>query len=96
MISLTRLSGSQFVLNSDLIERVDATPDTVVTLVDGKKYVVAEGPEAIIRAVRTHRSQIIALSHVLPDELLGAQGEEFGHDHLAPVAPLRRHQDREV
>ena len=42
MIMLTRLSGSAFVLNSDLIERLDSTPDTVVTLVDGKKYVVAE------------------------------------------------------
>ena len=42
MILLTRLSGSVFVLNADLIERLDSTPDTVVTLVDGKKYVVAE------------------------------------------------------
>ena len=32
MIMLTRLSGSRFVLNSDLIERVDATPDTVISL----------------------------------------------------------------
>ena len=42
MITLTRLSGSVFALNADLIERIDATPDTVVTLVDGKKYVVTE------------------------------------------------------
>ncbi len=45
MIMLTRLSGSAFVLNADLIERLDATPDTVVTLVDGKKYVVAEADD---------------------------------------------------
>ena len=42
MITLTRLSGSVFALNSDLIERVDSTPDTVITLVDGTKYVVLE------------------------------------------------------
>ncbi len=35
MILLTRLSGSPFVLNSDLIERIDSAPDTIVTLVDG-------------------------------------------------------------
>ena len=44
MITLTRLSGTVFALNSDLIERIDATPDTVITLVDGKKYVVTETP----------------------------------------------------
>ena len=42
MISAYATLGSAFVLNSDLIERIDSTPDTVVTLVDGKKYVVAE------------------------------------------------------
>lgn len=95
MIPLTRLSGSEFVLNSDLIERVDATPDTVVTLVDGKKYVVAETPTAIIRAVREHRGQIIAISNVAPyEELLSQPAEEL--NHLAPVAPLRRHQDWEA
>ena len=48
MITLTRLSGTEFVLNCDLIERVDATPDTVVTLVDGKKYVVAESLDDVL------------------------------------------------
>jgi len=42
MIVLTRLNGPSFALNPDLIERVDANPDTVVTLVGGIKYVVAE------------------------------------------------------
>jgi flagellar protein FlbD len=67
MITLTRLSGSVFVLNSDLIERIDATPDSVVTLVDGKKYVVAESLDEIIDAVRTYRGQIVALSSHLAE-----------------------------
>lgn len=71
MITLTRLSGSLFALNADLIERVDATPDTVVTLVDGKKYVVADSLTQVIDAVRRHRGEVIALSTVL-------------HPHLAP------------
>ncbi len=95
MISLTRISGSSFVLNSDLIERVDATPDTVVTLVDGKKYVVSERPAEIIAAVREHRGQVIAISHALPyDDLLSPPVDESAH--LAPVSSLRRHQDREA
>lgn len=60
MIVLTRLSGSVFVLNADLIERLDSTPDTVVTLVDGKKYVVAEGLLEVVENVRTWRGSIIA------------------------------------
>lgn len=91
MISLTRLSGSQFVLNSDLIERVDATPDTVVTLVDGKKYVVSERPLDIIAAVREHRGQVIAFSHDLPYDEPARPTSDASPGHLAPVAPLRRH-----
>ena len=62
MIVLTRLSGSAFVLNADLIERLDSTPDTVVTLVDGKKYVVAEGLVKVVDLVRAWRGGIIAAS----------------------------------
>ena len=62
MITLTRLSGTVFALNSDLIERVDATPDTVVTLVDGKKYVVSDSLEEIISAIRRHRAEVLAMS----------------------------------
>lgn len=60
VIMLTRLSGSVFALNSDLIERVDATPDTVITLVDGAKYVVSESLEYVVAAVRAYRSGVIA------------------------------------
>ena len=42
MIRLTRLSGSELYLNADLICSVEAHPDTVVTLVDGKHYVVVD------------------------------------------------------
>jgi flagellar protein FlbD len=83
MITLTRLSGSVFVLNADLIERLDSTPDTVVTLVDGKKYVVAETLAEITALVRTWRGEIIAAgSH------LGAPAAPHGgrgHQHLAAV-----------
>jgi flagellar protein FlbD len=62
MITLTRLSGTKFALNCDLIERVDATPDTVVTLVDGKKYVVLESLDDVLTSVRRHRGEVLAMS----------------------------------
>ena len=62
MITLTRLSGSMFALNSDLIERVDSTPDTVITLVDGTKYVVRERLREVVDAIRTYRGEVIAES----------------------------------
>lgn len=64
MISLTRLSGSVFLLNADLVERVDETPDTVVTLVDGTKYVVTESLPEIRDRVVTYRAEIVARSSV--------------------------------
>jgi flagellar protein FlbD len=62
VITLTRLSGSVFALNSDLIERVDSTPDTVITLVDGTKYVVREGLAEVVDAIRAYRGAVIAES----------------------------------
>jgi flagellar protein FlbD len=81
MISLTRLSGSVFVLNADLIERLDHTPDTVITLVDGKKYVVAESMEEVVDAIREYRGQVIAFSQLPP------AATTVRPVHLAPVAP---------
>ena len=42
MIVLTRLNRSRFAVNPDLIERVQATPDTTITMVDGATFVVTE------------------------------------------------------
>lgn len=47
MIKITRFNGSEFYLNATLIEMVEATPDSVITLVNGKKVVVKETVEEI-------------------------------------------------
>lgn len=60
MILLTRLNGPRFALNADLIERVEATPDTVVTLSDGTRYIVTDTVEQVVGAVRTFRSEALA------------------------------------
>jgi flagellar protein FlbD len=57
---LTRLNGSPFALNPDLIERVERTPDTVITLVDGKHYVVDEGLDEVITLVQHARAVVLA------------------------------------
>ena len=63
MIVLTRLNGPSFALNPDLIERIDANPDTVVTLVGGIKYVVAESIDELLARVRDFRGQVIAAAY---------------------------------
>ena len=59
MIILTRLNGDKFSLNCDLVERVDAHPDTVVTLVDGTKYLVTESIDAVVDLVRDFRASVL-------------------------------------
>jgi flagellar protein FlbD len=69
MIVLTRLNGPAFALNPDLIERVDANPDTVVTLVSGTKYVVAESLEDLVARVREFRGEVIAAAYAFESTL---------------------------
>ena len=62
MILVTRFNGPPMALNCDLIERAEATPDTVLTLVDGTKYVVRESVEEIIEKVREFRASIVVMA----------------------------------
>ena len=55
MIKLTRLNGVPFYLNSDLIEHIDATPDTVITLTSGPKFLVLEDAEDVCEKVLAFR-----------------------------------------
>ena len=48
MVYLTRLDNSEILLNALLIERIERTPDTVITLTTGKKVVVRETPEEVV------------------------------------------------
>jgi flagellar protein FlbD len=62
MIVVTRLGGHRFALNPDLIERAETTPDTVVTLVDGTRYVLQESVDELVDIVRTFRASIIQMA----------------------------------
>ena len=85
MITLTRLAGKAFLLNADLIERVDSTPDTVVTLVDGTKYVVAEPLAVVLEEVVDYRARIVARATLFESA--------SGQSRLTVVPPLQ-HDDR--
>lgn len=60
MIEVTRLSGSTLVLNADAIERVEATPDTVITLVTGSTYVVRETVAEVVDAALAYKTRVFA------------------------------------
>lgn len=60
MIRLSRLKGEPLVLNSDLIEHIETTPDTVITLTSGQKVMVQERPDEIVSRIIEFRRQIHA------------------------------------
>lgn len=55
MIELTRLNQKTFTVNCDLIEMIEETPDSVVTLTNGKKLIVTESAQTIIEKVIAFR-----------------------------------------
>lgn len=57
MIKVTRLNSKTFLLNSDLIEMMEETPDTVVTLTNGNKYVVSEHIDVLVERIVEFRRQ---------------------------------------
>ena len=59
MISLSRLDGQQIVVNADLIELLEAKPDTIITLVDGTNYVVAESLQEVVSKVRMFKASVL-------------------------------------
>lgn len=58
MIYLTRINHVPLVLNSDLIEHIETTPDTVIHLTNGQSFVVREPPEEVICRVIEFRRAI--------------------------------------
>lgn len=60
MIELTRLNGRPIVLNSDLIKSAEASPDTMLTLINGEKLIVREECGEVIDRVIAYRAQMLA------------------------------------
>jgi len=58
MIELTRINGSQVVVNAELIEFIESTPDTVVSLTSGKKVMVREDVDEVVRRVVAYQRRL--------------------------------------
>ena len=58
MISLTKLNGQTIVVNAELIETVEKTPDTIIGLITGKKFMVKDTVEEVIQKVIQYRQQL--------------------------------------
>lgn len=77
MIRLTRINRTPLIVNSDLIEHIETTPDTVISMTTGQKFVVLEPPDEVIEKVIEFRRAICAYT-------------ESGARRLAP--PIRREE----
>ncbi|MEW6581978.1 MAG: flagellar FlbD family protein [Actinomycetota bacterium] len=66
MITLHRLNGDELVLNAELIEAIEATPDTLVTLVDRRRIMVLEPVDEVVEAVVAYRRRLLGTPLVPP------------------------------
>ncbi|MDA8026349.1 MAG: flagellar FlbD family protein [Actinomycetota bacterium] len=60
MIGVTRLNGEEMVINADLIQRVEANPDTILVLSDGTHYIVREPVDEVVEKVKRFQAEILA------------------------------------
>lgn len=60
MIELTKLNKKKFIMNCELIETIESTPDTVITLRNGKLYIVTEPPDEIVRMTIAYKQLLFS------------------------------------
>jgi flagellar protein FlbD len=87
VILVTRLNGSPFAVNPDLLERVEPTPDTVLTLIDGTKYLVTESVTEVIALVRDFRASVVVAARAAASEQDAEADEPTADDALPPARP---------
>lgn len=59
MIDLTAMNNKEFILNADHIEKIEEVPETLITLTNGKKYIVLESVEEVIEKVIIYKNKIV-------------------------------------
>lgn len=60
MIDVTKINGMQITINEDFIATVEETPDTVVTMFDGRKIIIKESRQEVRNLVKLYRKEIFA------------------------------------
>jgi flagellar protein FlbD len=69
VISLTQLNGKTIYVNPNLIEVMERTPDTLLTLTTGKKIIVRETPEIVARMFMEFASKVSGLGPQIKEEV---------------------------
>lgn len=59
MIDLTAMNNNEFILNADHIEKIEEVPETLITLTNGKKYIVLESVEEVVEKVIKYKNKIV-------------------------------------
>ncbi|HLI83461.1 MAG TPA: flagellar FlbD family protein [Bryobacteraceae bacterium] len=80
MVRLTRLNHASMVLNSDLIERIDITPDTVITLTNGEILRVLESADEVVRRIMEYRRNIYGPPEISGPMLVQPDPPDLAHD----------------
>ena len=60
MLEVTRLNGKKVVINCDLIEYIDANPDTTISLTTGNKFVVKEGLNEVVNRIVRYKKEVFS------------------------------------
>ncbi|MGM7775681.1 flagellar FlbD family protein [Arthrobacter sp. KNU-44] len=66
MIVVTRLNGTRFAVNPDIIERIHESPDTHLVTLDGATYVVQESLADVVELIANYRAYILRRAQDLP------------------------------
>jgi flagellar protein FlbD len=75
VIELTRYNGEKFVLNADLIEMVEATPDTIIRLLSGKKIIVKETSKQVVELALDYARRVHYITVPVPPVTEDAEAE---------------------
>lgn len=59
MINVTAMNNKEFILNANHIEKIEEVPETLITLTNGKKYIVLESVEEIVEKVIMYKNKIV-------------------------------------
>lgn len=96
VIIVTRLNGPQFAINPDLLQRIDSTPDTILTLVDGTKYIVQESMTDVIELITDYRAILVARAQDVQQSLGLRAAPDLSDDDDGPslAPPVQLHTRR--
>ena len=101
MIEVTRLNGNPMVLNSDLIKTAEASPDTMLTLINGEKLIVRETCAEVTESVLAYRARLLSrVAEMMPSgglertAGLASLGVANQNDLFLKAQNKKRNQDR--